>query len=178
MKLSLSAQEQNGAINLSLRISLIGPEELRWGLDHCTPHRRFQWAVSWADFPRWQAMVGSGHREESTELCQPFVLLWGQPSFEIESSTASETTVVYRNQVPDGLIARALVERLRESEDLEEIERDLAMLELEAGTTGFRTEPTDSVDLSASLFGIRHAAEAAHPPEPGPRPLAPTSPAG
>ena len=118
-----------------------------------------------------------GHQEELLDLCEPVVALWGQPYFEVEGSLNGETTLVYSNRIPDGLVSRALIERLARAELPDEVERDLSMLELETKVGGVRTVPVDLGDQSESLFGIRRTVEAAHRPGPGPRPLAPTGPA-
>lgn len=169
MRLNLSAEEHEGAISIELRVTLSGPEELSWGLDHCTPHKRCQWAVPWLDFPRWLELVHAGQRGQSLELCQPFVLLWGQHAFAPDTTAANATAVVYRNRVPDGLISRAILERLELADSLEEVDRNLAMLEIEAGGMGLTTGPVDSGDPSASLFCIHRADGAVRRPGPGPR---------
>jgi len=169
MQVSLSVAEQGGLLNVRLRVALDGADELAWGLDHCSPHRLLRWAVPQRSYVQWRQLQQAGLPAPALELCTPVLALWGQLPFEADGSDA----VLYSGQVPDGLIARALLERMAEACNLDELDRNLQMLQLEAGLS---VVPGDSVVPSESLYEIASAPAAARPPEPVQPECAPADP--
>lgn len=172
MRVELTAMERGGTIEVTLMVYLKGSEELVWGMDHCTPHRLVHWSVPRVDLQQWQQLQRDGDIEAALDLCTPSALLWGQPCLELESVQDGVASLSYRNRIPDGLIARAILERLAHSEGLGSLERDLAMLELECGTTfvpvatAIKAAPAGQVAALESLFCIGHADAGAHPTAP------------
>lgn len=170
MQVSLSVAEQGGWLAVQLRIALRGADELAWGLERCSPHRRLRWAVPQQRYVQWRQLQQSGEPTPAVQLCMPVLALWAQLPLEADGSDA----VAFSGQIPDGLIARALLERMAAADDLDALDRDLQMLQLEAGLS---VAPADSVAPSESLYEIASAPAAAGPPEPARLGCAPAGPA-
>ena len=161
MQVSLSVTEQGGWLHVQLRVQLRSSDELAWGLDHCSPHRRLRWAVPQRLYVQWRQQQRSGALAEALQLCEPAVELWGQVPFTADGADA----LLFEGQVGDGLIARALLERMAMAEDLDDLDRDLQMLQLEAGITAVARD--DSGAPLESLYEIGSERSAAGRPAPG-----------
>lgn len=172
MQVNLAVAEQGGWLDVKLRVTLCGPQELAWGLEHCTPHRRLRWAVPQPLYVQWRQLQRDGQLSQALELCEPVVELWGQVPFAADGPDA----LLFSGQVNDGLIARALLERIRAAVDLDDLDRDLQMLQLEAGLTA--VAPADSAAQLESLYEIASVLPAADQPAPEQPALAPSGPAG
>lgn len=148
MQVKLSVVEQGGWLHVNLRVQLCSADELAWGLEHCSPHRRTRWAVPQRLYVQWRQLQRSGDLAQALQLCEPVVELWGQVPFMADGADA----LLFEGQVSDGLIARALLERMAVASDLDDLDRDLQMLQLEAGLTAVARD--DSGAPLESLYEI------------------------
>ena len=154
MQLTLKAAGHGDALVVDLLVRLENASEQCLAMRHCSPHRTCSLAVPQTQLAEWRRRRSAGDYAGCSDLLQPAVVLWDQPCW----AAASDQVVRWQHTVRDGLITRALLERLRWCDELNELLLCLEMLLLEAEFSD--PQPVDSNDLCESLFEIDHGQSA------------------
>lgn len=109
-----------------------GPMQHQQLLRHCSPHRRCNATVPPELLSRWRQLQQLGDHDAALELQQPAVVLWDQ----ISLVPAEDGTASWHGDCADGLISRALIERLRWCDCLDDLLLTLQQLQLESRLSG------------------------------------------
>jgi len=150
LQVQLKAASQGSAVVVDLLVTLDDANEQSLAMRHCSPHRTCALAIPGSRLPEWRQRQAAGDHAGCSDLLQPAVVLWDQPCW----SACSDEVVRWRQTLPDGLITRSLLERLRWCEQLSELILCLQMLLLEAELNDQPQVGSD--DLCESLFEIDH----------------------
>lgn len=120
-------------------------------LRYVTPHRRCQLAVLSADYPAWQQAQSNDDAGAATDLLKDVTLLWDRSLVWNESGSIFH----WQDTMTKSVIALQLIERLRWSEDLDEvfITLEQLLLEKEFSQRFSSCLPVDPACLHASAVG-------------------------
>ena len=150
MRLKLKAAAVNEKVIVDLFIAPEDTSEQSLALRHCSPHRHCLMAMPETRMGEWKRRQTVEDHAGCADLLQPVVVLWDQFCW----SAFSDQAVRWQQALPDSLITRSLLERLRWCDDLSSAILCLQMLLLEAELNDQR--PVDSSVLCESLFEIDH----------------------
>jgi hypothetical protein len=119
-------------------------------LRYCSVHRPCNLAVLSSDFAQWQDAQESDDLAAAGDLLVPVTLLWDR-SLVLH---AAGPLFHWRQSLPNGVITRQLLERLRWAEQLDEVFINLEQLLLECELRQFSGHgPTDQGAQLASAAG-------------------------
>ena len=155
MKLTVAVRHHDSRLAITVRVLPQGIEEHRQLLNHCSRHRTADSAVPAAAMRQWRQHCRSGEVDAALALQQPVVVLWDQLALEPQA----DGTASWHGLIADGLISRALVERLRWGviSTVDQLMALLQMLELEDQLSH---GPVDSDGLCGCLTESDHACSA------------------
>ena len=141
MQLTVTMRHRGSHLALTVRVKPEGLQEHQQLLAHCSAHRPITAAVPAAAMRQWRALCKAGAMDQALALQQPVVALWDQLALE----PRPDGTAIWHGLIADGLISRALVERLRwhAISTIEQLIAVLQMLELE---NSLSHGPADSGD--------------------------------
>jgi hypothetical protein len=149
MQLTVQLSEQGvDLIDVSLRLIAENADEHCACQRHASAHRRCRLAVRTADFQAWRDAQRDGSLAAASDLLQDVTLLWDQALVWNEAGSIFH----WQDTMPKSVIALQLIERLRWSEQMDEvlISLEQLLLEKEFNQQLSSCSPTDPDVLRAS----------------------------